>query len=171
MSDHTQQQHAPAGGPDNAGHTAGHEEVTHGHEEHAAATEGENLPIGKVVMVGVVSILIFAIGSVWALKMRTQTIESMNPSGAPALPASLGNEEQGIVDQIPFELNHWVKDDRAASARQLTSYGWTDQKAGTIHIPIERAIELQLADSAHPPAPAPSHEEPAAPQPAPELKK
>jgi len=31
---------------------------------------------------------------------------------------------------------------RAAVEQQLNSYGWTDQKAGIVHIPIERAIDL-----------------------------
>jgi hypothetical protein len=118
----------------------------HGHAHDTTATQAENLPIGKVITVGLVSLFVFAVGSVWALKIRTATIEAMNPSGAIGLPANFGAEEQGIVDQIPFELNHWVKDDRAASKKQLHGYGWVDRQAGTIHIPIERAIELQLAE-------------------------
>ncbi len=117
-----------------------------GHAHDTTATQAENLPIGKVITVGLVSLLVFAVGSVWALEIRSATIASMNPSGAIGLPQNFGAEEQGIVDQIPFELNHWVKDDRAASKKQLHGYGWVDRQAGVIHIPIEHAIELQLAE-------------------------
>jgi hypothetical protein len=169
MSDHAEQpQHAPihpensgdAATP-NAGHTAAHETVDHSHEAQTGAPQEEQLPISKVVMVGVVSLIIFAVGGAWSLKMRTGMLEEMNPTGSENIPAKMGAEEQGMVDQIPFELNHWVKDDRAAMKDQMEGYGWVDRKAGTIHIPIERAIELQLAEVAKPkpqvvPAPAPT---------------
>ena len=31
---------------------------------------------------------------------------------------------------------------RAAADKRLHSYGWVDQKAGIVHIPIERAMQL-----------------------------
>ena len=31
---------------------------------------------------------------------------------------------------------------RLAEEQKLNSYGWVDEKAGTVHIPIERAMEL-----------------------------
>lgn len=33
---------------------------------------------------------------------------------------------------------------RAAKQRELESYGWVDRRAGVVHIPIERAMELVL---------------------------
>ena len=35
-------------------------------------------------------------------------------------------------------------DQRAKEARQASSYGWIDQKAGTVQLPIERAMELTV---------------------------
>ena len=35
-----------------------------------------------------------------------------------------------------------VNGDRLREEEQLHSYGWTDEKAGVVHIPIERAMEL-----------------------------
>jgi len=153
MSDHAAQPNAPAVPPNagdahapNAGHTAAHEHAAHGHAAPTAIPEAENMALGRVAAVGIVSLLVFAVGSVWALRMRSSIIDAVNPTHAANIPASLGAEEQGMVDQIPFDLNHWVKDDRATSAKQLGSYGWVDRKAGTIHIPIERAMELQLSE-------------------------
>lgn len=52
------------------------------------------------------------------------------------------------VRQIPPEPRLQVnaaadlKAMRAAEDAQLHSYGWMDRKAGTVHIPIERAMKL-----------------------------
>jgi len=35
-----------------------------------------------------------------------------------------------------------INDFRLKEEQTLNSYGWVDQKAGTVHIPIDRAIEL-----------------------------
>lgn len=35
-----------------------------------------------------------------------------------------------------------LNDFRTEEAKQLNSYGWVDQKAGVVHIPIERAMQL-----------------------------
>ena len=37
-----------------------------------------------------------------------------------------------------------VKDLHSQENQILTTYGWTDKKAGVVRIPIDRAIELQL---------------------------
>jgi len=34
----------------------------------------------------------------------------------------------------------------ATSQKQLTSYGWVDQGAQTVHLPIDRAIELTVKE-------------------------
>lgn len=35
-----------------------------------------------------------------------------------------------------------LKDDRLKEENTLNSYGWVDEKAGVVHIPIERAMQL-----------------------------
>jgi cbb3-type cytochrome oxidase subunit 3 len=35
-----------------------------------------------------------------------------------------------------------LEEQRAAQLKQLSSYGWADQKAGKVNLPIERAMEL-----------------------------
>jgi hypothetical protein len=44
---------------------------------------------------------------------------------------------------------------RLREEERLNSYGWVDQPAGTVHIPIERAMQL-VAERGLPMAPAPS---------------
>lgn len=131
-----------------------------GHAHGSAATEPEVIGFGKVIAVGVISVVLFVIGSIWALKIRTATEAVMNPivmdaKGNPvggsrhtAVPAGFGAEEQGIVDQIPFELNTWVAKDRADSTAKLKGYGWVDKQAGVVRLPIERAMDLVVTESA-----------------------
>jgi hypothetical protein len=120
----------------------------HGQHPHRGpATEPDVMAMGKVALVAFLSIATFAVGSIWALRIRSTTALAMNPAGKTVLPASYGAEEQGIVDQVPFELNRWVARDRAENAKVLHSYGWVDRKAGIIRVPIERAIELTVEES------------------------
>lgn len=136
---------APAPAPSVAPHT-----LHDGHSHGSAATEPEVIGLGKVITVGVLSVVLFVIGSIWALKMRTATEATMNPAGSryTALPAGFGAEEQGIVDQVPFELNTWVEKDHARATAKLVGYGWVDKQAGVIRLPIERAMDLVVAESA-----------------------
>lgn len=121
-----------------------------GHAHGSAATEPEVIRFGKVITVGVLSVVLFVIGSIWALKMRTAIEATMNPAGSryTALPAGFSAEEQGIVDQVPFELNTWVEKDHARATAKLAGYGWVDKQAGVIRLPIERAMDLVVAESA-----------------------
>ena len=53
------------------------------------------------------------------------------------------------------------QDFRSAEERRLSSYGWMDRAAGTVHIPIERAMDL-VAERGVAPLPAPGGAPPAA---------
>jgi hypothetical protein len=109
--------------------------------------EGTGIAMGKIVAVGILSILVFAIGSWWAYRILETTTREMNPSGHAYIPAAIGQEEINIVDQVPFELNRWVSryDEEYVNEKgtgRLQTYGWTDRKTGTIRIPIDRAMDL-----------------------------
>src|ERR1700722_3387105 len=60
-----------------------------------------------------------------------------------------------------------------ANAKQLATYGWIDKKKGSVHLPIDRAMELTVTElSAQKPGPAypiatPTPETAASPSPAP----
>lgn len=122
-------------------------------EEHQ---EGPGIAMGKVVLVGVISVLVFAAGSIWSYGIYRSTAREMNPAGRPQIPAEMGREEIGIVDQVPFELNRWVSQHREQYANEkgtgrLQTYGWVDRKAGTVRIPIDRAMELLVQEQAKEP--------------------
>jgi hypothetical protein len=52
--------------------------------------------------------------------------------------------EIGIVDQVPFTADKRLPLWRAARKAELESYGWVDRAKGTVHIPIEAAMEQVL---------------------------
>jgi hypothetical protein len=52
-------------------------------------------------------------------------------------------EEKGFPDPLLEKDEHSKIDDlRSKEEKMLYSYGWVDEKAGTVRIPIERAMEL-----------------------------
>ena len=141
-----------AHGPAHDGHAHADHPGHGGHEAHPhgakPATEPERIAMVPLIAVGVVSVLVFALGSLWALRIRGATERAMNPTGAAVvMPKGYGAEEQGIVDQIPFELNTWVAKDRKENGGKLQGYRWIDAQAGTVHVPIERAMELIVEES------------------------
>ena len=55
--------------------------------------------------------------------------------------------ERQISDTFPQPLlendeRNELNDFRRQEEKQLNSYGWVDQKAGVVHVPIERAMQL-----------------------------
>lgn len=58
-----------------------------------------------------------------------------------------GNYQQYLQDQFPapqLEINERTElnDVRLREENILSTYGWVDQNAGTVHIPIDRAMDL-----------------------------
>lgn len=50
--------------------------------------------------------------------------------------------------RTPAERRKLLADNREKEAKEATSYGWVDQKAGVVRLPIDRAIELTVRDHA-----------------------
>jgi hypothetical protein len=68
------------------------------------------------------------------------------PPSEPPLPRDFGAQEVGMVNQAPFPLDTRAEEWRARQQARLHGYGWDDRDAGTIHIPIERAIEQLVSE-------------------------
>ncbi len=63
------------------------------------------------------------------------------------------DEAQRKIAQVPTTDWDNLKE---SSRKRLDSYGWNDEKAGTVHIPIQRAMELVMADAKNAPADKPA---------------
>jgi predicted polyphosphate/ATP-dependent NAD kinase len=130
MSTTAQSQH-PAGGHGTAS------EVAH-------AQQQMNWP--WILGVGLGSILIFAVATVWSTHILNATRAEMQPGGPPPLPKGVDQYEVGIVNQRVFALDQRAAQKRLQQMERLRSYGWVDREAGLAHIPIDEAVRMYLAD-------------------------
>lgn len=70
------------------------------------------------------------------------------PSDTRRIPKQYGdNYQQYLQDQFPapqLEINERTElnDIRLREENILSTYGWVDQNAGTVHVPIDRAMDL-----------------------------
>ncbi|QSQ23416.1 hypothetical protein JY651_00035 [Pyxidicoccus parkwayensis] len=130
---------------------------------HGVAAEEDHLVMGKVVGIGVGSLIIFLVGILWAWRIQVRTMEEAQPDGPPPRPAALGQYEVGIVNQRLFEQD-WHAADKIGGQHQALGAGWGDQPGVKAHVPIDEAMERVITESRNPP-PAPT---PAPPSPAPQ---
>jgi hypothetical protein len=114
---------------------------SHNDDPHAPGASDE-IAFGKVIAVGVVSLAIFAVSTVWAAYILShETKKNQEATGATHRPARVVEEEIGIVDQVPFATDTRLHRWRAEHTRRLNGYGWVDRDKGVAHVPIEQAIE------------------------------
>lgn len=106
--------------------------------------ERDRIPSTKIVVVGLLSIVIFAVGVIlatWMLRARTQRLQ---PHGPGPLPPLAGEPKIGIVNQFLFETPSDFQD---RQRERLDSYGWVDRARGQVHIPVERAMQMMIQES------------------------
>ena len=122
-----------------SGHDNPH--LSHDQHDHGQKSEDE-IAYGKVIIIGVVSLAIFALSILWAaLLLRHETKKVEDATGVSHRPMRVVQEEIGIVDQVPFSIDNRLKRWRAEHDARLNGYGWVDRSKGIAHVPIESAIE------------------------------
>jgi len=102
--------------------------------------EEERIPFGKVAAVGLTAIVLFSAAVVWEQHLLAQETRAALPQGEAPAPR-VGQDEIGIVDQQMFELEGRAARLRRDQLQRRDSYGWVDRDAGTVHIPIQRAMD------------------------------
>ena len=133
------------------------EPMNNGHHE-SAAYEREDLGARSVftflIGLAVMGVLVFGL-----LKVMLHVLESYDRSHQPPqrplamktvpVPEAAGMEKskQGIDAAFPNpkleeDEIHELRQFRDGEEEKLYTYGWVDQSAGTVHIPIERAMQL-----------------------------
>jgi hypothetical protein len=96
---------------------------------------------GRIVLVGVASLVVFVVGSVAAGVGMKMMQESVNPDGRARDPAEAGRGKIGMVEQRLFESSNMGVAWRERQHKRLESFGWVDKEKGVAHIPIDRAME------------------------------
>lgn len=113
----------------------------------------DRIDFKKVIAVGGVSLVIFALASWWAISiLHAERAVLTRTRGNAKVPAELGRGEIGIVDQVPFESDKRLPRWKAERAAWLNGYGWIDRPNGIIHLPIERAMDEIAAGATPPPS-------------------
>jgi len=111
------------------------------HDPHGKQSEDE-VDYFKVILVGVVSLVIFALSTVWAAwLLQDETKRVTDNTGVSTTPAQIHQQEIGIVDQVPFSVDRRLPRWRQERDARLNGYGWVDKSKGIAHIPISRAME------------------------------
>ena len=104
-----------------------------------------DMNLKKIMAVGVVSLLVFAVGIVWAYFLREERVREIRKAGPATAPTEIGKTEIGIVDQVPFDRDGRLDQWREARQKRLNGYGWVDRSKGLAHIPIEKAVQMVIA--------------------------
>jgi hypothetical protein len=115
----------------------------------AHPADDDGVDIQKILAVGVVSLVIFAISALIAwLILRADVRKIDAVEGRPPVPSQIGKDEIGIVDQVEFNQDNRLDEWRAAKRKRLGSYGWVDRDKGLVHIPIDKAMEQVVSQAA-----------------------
>jgi len=113
---------------------------------HGAVDVTGGMNLKKIIMVGVGSLAVFAVGIIWAYFIWTgQRTSIEETTGRAAAATELGKQEIGIVDQVLFSHDNRLDLWKAERAKHLNSYGWIDRSKGVAHMPIGEAIKRVIA--------------------------
>ncbi len=102
--------------------------------------EIDRVPVRRLVGIGLVGLLVFGAGTVWAVTVQRGAVGSVRSDTAPR-PEHAGDPEVGMVFQQPFDQPIAAAKNEAAR-RRLDSAGWVDRDGGVAHVPIDQAMDL-----------------------------
>jgi hypothetical protein len=126
---------------------------------HGTIAEPDDLAVGASIKVGVVTLLVFAVFSLWMWRIMVAEEKQLLPDGAAPTPALVRERayEIGIVNQWTFEEDSRAYQLTAERQRYLESEGWVDRRQNLVHLPIADAMKqvVQQAGQQQPGQPAP----------------
>lgn len=130
--------------------------VRAGHEEDVVRSRllyGAGIVFGILTFIGVIAVAILR-------PLMIQSQEKLYPPASP-LAATYGRTEPPAPRlQVDPALD--IFEHRKIEHQALTSYGWVDEKAGVVRIPVERAMGLLVERGIQAPPAAPAAAAPAA---------
>jgi hypothetical protein len=109
----------------------------------AGGHERRDIRVGTVLgwSVGLVGLVLFTVVTMWLLVQGLRSRqEHLSPPASP-LAGSYGPSEPP-APRLQTDPRGDIARLRAREQAQLDGYGWIDRGAGTVHIPIDRAMEL-----------------------------
>jgi hypothetical protein len=89
---------------------------------------------------GIFGLLVVALTTMWLLLGRFDT--RLAEESPPASPLADYAPKQPPEPRLQVDPGTDLARLRSTEQAQLDGYGWVDRQAGTVHIPIERAMQL-----------------------------
>lgn len=117
--------------------------------EHMAPPEAqqeEGIPVLRIALIGIASLILFTASGYWSWTIYDKRSRELQPLGPDPIPRQIGQGEIGIVDQVPFDVYRSLQTYKTYSKKRLTTWGWVDRKAGTVHMPIDIAMDQIVAE-------------------------
>jgi len=114
--------------------------VGRGHEQHDASVRAIlGVAAGLIGIAALIQVVLyFHMEGLWRLRQRTLPAPSPVARALPSEPPAPRLETAPALDLRAL---------RAAEEAQLHGYGWIDRRAGVVHIPIERALDLVASEA------------------------
>jgi hypothetical protein len=113
--------------------------------------EEDLLPGRMITLAALFAVVLTLILAAWARTLLGSTERELRPSGKfpeRSLPAP--NEVSAIEQHVFTAAATEGAGQKQAAERRLSSYGWVDRGRGVVHVPIERAIDLYVAEEGGP---------------------
>jgi len=110
------------------------------------AQEEEGINYWKIGAVALAAAVTFAIAIAWSTGILNRESRELQPNGPDPIPRQIGSAKIGLVEQVPFDVSRSYANYRAAKLQRLQSWGVVDGKAGTVHMPIDEAIDRMLKE-------------------------
>ena len=107
----------------------------------AIRAEPDRIGTPRIIAVGAAALIFFAVASWFTIRYGyDRTRAQALPDGPAALPAEIGRNKIGIVEQRLFPLAVEPTEWRQQQVQRLHTWGWVDRKAGLVHVPIDEAM-------------------------------
>jgi hypothetical protein len=114
------------------------------HQEEDVVAERRLTGIGVLVVV----VTVLSVGVAALLLGKDQTRLSGGPAERAKTEGSVAPPTLGIIEQTLIEHEKRGVDQRSVEEEHLHRYGWVDRPHGIAHIPIDKAMDLVVAESA-----------------------
>jgi hypothetical protein len=124
----------------------------HGDHQDSGYERQDLSPRGVVIfLIGLAVAMVIFVGLVWGVyKVMDRSIRAGQPP-VPPLAANAAKDTRNVPPdarmkfpqpRLEVDERSELDDVRLAEEQQLNTYGWVDQKAGVVRIPITRAMDL-----------------------------
>jgi hypothetical protein len=117
-----------------------------GHEQYEIGLNGIfKFMVWFVLIVGLTFVLIYFVQNAFTAADRTnyEVRKSALATTQPVLPPEPRLQPSRGMEMMEWDYKQRIIDDYN---RVLNNYGWVDKAAGTVHVPVDKAMEMALKD-------------------------